>query len=1621
MKKLRVVALFICFMLLTQNIAFAYTTGTNYNVKIRGSYEIGNNSGRTIDARLQPILANTIDSLYSMFLDEKASTPFTNITPVDSKGNRRGETYLNSISNGSKGILNYEYLVRASTIDYEIDPANVSADYNYKSDLSIYLQPSSKVESDDSFIKNIANQIKNSIPSSDRNNPYYITKTAYDYVQTHMYYTFDNGVRNKGALFAAHYNVGNCEDYSSLMVALLRANNIPARTVTGFKVKPSDLQNGEVNLITGGVYARHMWVEVYLPGYDWVAFDPVISSSTMQTYAVKDENGITYSSTPSVQAYRPLSSPVYSSFGKLPNLYIKERYDFGEGKNLASVTSSPASFNEYWFGQIVPYSSFTPITSIAIKERLEYAATPVTLSVEGIKSDNTKVVIPSNTISWSSTNPTVAAVDSTGAVSFSGKNGSVTITATYEEMSDSVSTTVNLAPSLTTIVINEPLAYSTPPVQLTATARYSDHSTQALSSGVTWESSNPTIATVDSSGKVTFTGKNGSVTITATYQGQSHSVSTTVNLAPTLSTITINESLAYSTSLVQLTATARYSDNSSQALSSGVTWESSNPTIATVDSSGKVTFTGKNGSITITATYQGMSDSVSTTVSLAPTLSAIAINESLAYSTSLVQLTATARYSDNSSQALSSGVTWESSDPAVATVDSSGIVSFTGKNGSITITATYQGMSDSVSTTVNLAPTLSAIAINESLAYSTSLVQLTATALYSDNSTLALSSGVTWESSDPAVATVDSSGIVSFTGKNGSVTITASYQGMSDSVSTTISLEPTLSAITINESLAYSTSPVPLTATALYSDNSTQTLSSGVAWESSDPAIATVNSNGRVSFTGTTGSVTITAVFQGKSNSVSTTVSLTPTLTDITINESLAYSRSPVPLTATALYSDNSTQTLSSGVAWESSDPAIATVNSNGRVSFTGTTGSVTITAVFQGKSNSVSTTVSLTPTLTDITINESLAYSTSPVQLTVSALYSDSSTQALSTGIIWHSNNPSVATVDSNGRVIFTGVNGSVTITASYDGFSKSVSTTVTREATLLAIAINELLAYSSSPFQLSVNGYYSDGSTRSLNGNSWLSSNPNVATVDSNGRVLFSGMDGSVTITVTYDSLSSSVTANVKRISERQLISIKIKEPLVFSKTPVKLTVIGHYSDNTTELLQNVSWSSTNETVAGINNKGEVIFTGNEGSVEIIASYNGFKDTVNTEVVLKVEKPTSLQIVTPLEYSEEPLRLKVYATYAPDRKVQVNEATWKTDNARIATVSSNGTVTFTGKGGKVTISANYLGLTDSVSTTVEENILESIFIRESLEYSERSVDLTVKGRYADGSSKLLDNVTWSSSNTKVAKVSQKGVVTFTGNTGKVTITAKYKGKTDTVRTTVSHSLSSNNNNRSNRDSTSTNITPPFANNIVDSAAVERNILMLAKNLASIPVTDFSDTASHWAKQEIRVAKALNLTKGNPNGTFKPDDAITREEFVALVSRAFKINPVNGNSFNDTQSSWAKGYITALVKKGILIGNEDGTFKPESNITRAEMVTIISRLINFEAIPNHGSKYFPDIQQHWAKETISKVSQTGLIKGTDNNLFAPEDNTTRAEAIVILLRTLRLNSNIDSALSSSL
>ncbi|RNB89950.1 hypothetical protein EDM56_12415 [Brevibacillus fluminis] len=938
------------------------------------------------------------------------------------------------------------------------------------------------------------------------------------------------------------------------------------------------------------------------------------------------------------------------------------------------------------------------------------------------------------------------------------------------------------------------------------------------------------------------------------------------------------------------------------------------------------------------------------------------------------------------------------------------------------------------------AASVTKIAIQGDFRYSSSSVTLSVKAYDSNNTEQSIGpNDVTWSTSDANIAVVDSkSGIVSFKGRNGVVKITANYLGKaSDSVSTTVAntgLNDLLSIQITGTIRGDETSPIALGALGTFKNESGSIPLYAVTWTSSDSNIASVDPSGVVTLN-QNGSVTITAEYQGKNATLNVTVPVT--LTAIAINESLAYSTTPVQLTVRGTYNNGTAQNVS-GTTWASSNPSVASVDGNGRVTFTGLNGAVTITASYQGKTDSVSTTVNNSLSLISITIVQSLSYSATPVALSVNGYYANGSSQPL-VGATWTSSNPSVATVNSLGQVTFTGANGAVTITASYNGLTNSVSTIVDRPSTvqLVSLAINTPFAYSNYPVQLTLIGVYSDRSTQTLTNASWASSSTAVATVDANGLVTFTGANGSVTITATHNGLNTSVSTTVNR-TQVNLTKVTIFGSISYSSTPEKLVALGHYSNNTTEILQNANWTSSNTDVATVNNKGEVTFTGKDGSVTITAEYQGFKDSVST-VVTSGEKPTSISITTYFEYDEDPYPLKLYATYKNGNRVLVdsNAITWSSDNTSVAKVSSNGTVTFTGKTGRVMITASYKGLTDSVSTKVDSDTVESISIRENFDYDNDDVELTVRVRYNDGSTKVISSskVTWSSDNTRVAKVNSKGVVTFTDKEGKVTITAKYEGKTDKVKTTVttsdirdkersssSGSSSGSGSSSSSGSSSNNSSRKPFASSVIDSSSVEWNISTLAKNMNSMRVSDFSDTAYHWARKEIKLARGLNLTKGEPNGTFKPDAFITREEFVALICRAFQINPASyGNTFRDTQNSWAKGYIAALAAKGVVKGNQDGTFKPESNITRAEMVTIISRLLNSRELPDYGSVYFSDTQNHWAKDTISQISRAGLVKGTDYNRFAPEANTTRAEAIVILLRTLRLSPSINTAISSVL
>jgi len=112
--------------------------------------------------------------------------------------------------------------------------------------------------------------------------------------------------------------------------------------------------------------------------------------------------------------------------------------------------------------------------------------------------------------------------------------------------------------------------------------------------------------------------------------------------------------------------------------------------------------------------------------------------------------------------------------------------------------------------------------------------------------------------------------------------------------------------------------------------------------------------------------------------------------------------------------------------------------------------------------------------------------------------------------------------------------------------------------------------------------------------------------------------------------------------------------------------------------------------------------------------------------------------------------------------------------------------------------------------------------------------------------------------------------------------------------------------------------------------------------------------------------------------------------------------------SFNDAESipAWAHLTIQTAVAEGILQGYPDGTLRPKQTVSRAEMATMVSKAMKWNA-DRTASSYFSDNTSipTWAKAYVEAAQEHGLLKGQAGNRFVPEGRTTRAEAAVVLLR----------------
>jgi plastocyanin len=775
-------------------------------------------------------------------------------------------------------------------------------------------------------------------------------------------------------------------------------------------------------------------------------------------------------------------------------------------------------------GTIIVNSSSATLTSIAVTpanpsvpkgETEQFIAT-------GTYSDNSTKDLTSS-VTWASATTSVATINSSGLATAVAQ-GTSAISAKLDGITGS--TVMTVTPAVLQSIAVTPVNPSVPKgetEQFTATGSFSDKSTQDLTNSATWASSTTSVATISSTGLATAAAQ-GTSTISATLSGVSGSTIMTVSPAALLSIAVTPTNPSIAKGLTQqFTATGNFSDNTTQNLTSSVTWVSATTSVATITSGGLATGVA-TGTSNISATFSGVTGSTVLTVTPAALVS-IAVspaNPSIAKGTTQ-QFAATGTYTDNSTQILTSSVTWVSATTSVATITSAGLATGVA-TGTSSISATLAGVTGSTVLTVSPASLVSIAVTPADPSIAKGLTQqFTATGTFSDNSTQNLTTSVTWASATTSVATINSTGLATAIA-TGTSTISATQSGVTGSTVLTVSPAALVSiAVTpTNPSIVKGTTQ-QFTATGTFTDNSTQNLTGSVTWASATTSIATINATGLASGIAS-GTSNISATFSGVTGS--TVLTVTPAaLVSIAVspaNPSIAKGLTQ-QFTATGTFSDNSTQNITGSVTWASAATSVATINTAGLA--TGlATGTSSISATLSGITGS--TVLTVTPAaLVSIVVtpaNPSIAKGLTH-QFTATGTFTDNSTQSLTNSVTWASATSSVATISNTGLVTAVAT-GSSSISATLGGVTGSTVLTVT-PATLVSIAVtptNPSIAKGTTQ-QFTATGTFTDNSTQSLtNSATWASATPTVATISATG--LASGLAvGTTAITATLNGVTS------------------------------------------------------------------------------------------------------------------------------------------------------------------------------------------------------------------------------------------------------------------------------------------------------------------------------------------------------------------------------------------------------------------------------------------------------------------------------------------------------------------
>lgn len=165
-------------------------------------------------------------------------------------------------------------------------------------------------------------------------------------------------------------------------------------------------------------------------------------------------------------------------------------------------------------------------------------------------------------------------------------------------------------------------------------------------------------------------------------------------------------------------------------------------------------------------------------------------------------------------------------------------------------------------------------------------------------------------------------------------------------------------------------------------------------------------------------------------------------------------------------------------------------------------------------------------------------------------------------------------------------------------------------------------------------------------------------------------------------------------------------------------------------------------------------------------------------------------------------------------------------------------------------------------------------------------------------------------------------------------------------------------------------------------------------------------DINGHWAEKQLQEWANQGTLKGFEDGTVRPNQSITRAEFIALVNRIFGYTESAQVQFNDLSSSnWAYTDVAKAVKAGYVQGYQDQTIHPSADVTRQEAAAMIAKVVGLTVGQTDSLSTFKDADRisAWSKQGVAAVLESKIMNGYPDQTFEPQKSLTRAEAVVLI------------------